>query len=140
MELPKIIIGDCHIDHRGTLFYNNNFDATSVKRVYFIENRNDSVVRGWQGHKIEKRWFSAVLGSFKIRMIKINNWELPSKDLNSVDYKINSDKLEVLYVPKGYVTSIQSMEKNAKLLVMADYLIGETKDEYRYPINYFEKE
>ena len=140
MVLPKIITGDCHIDQRGTLIYNNNFDATCVKRVYFIENSNDSVVRGWQGHKIEKRWFSAVLGSFKIRLIKINNWELPGKELSPIEYEINSDKMEVLYVPKGYVTSIQSMEKNSKLLVMADYLIGETKDEYRYPINYFEKE
>jgi hypothetical protein len=24
--------------------------------------------------------------------------------------------------------------------VMANYLLGETKDEYRYPISYFEKE
>jgi dTDP-4-dehydrorhamnose 3,5-epimerase-like enzyme len=140
MELPKIIKGDCHIDHRGTLSYNNNFDATGVKRVYFIENKNDNVVRGWQGHKIEKRWFCAAIGSFIIRLIKINNWELPSKELRCIEYEINSDKLEVLYVPKGYVTSIQSIGENAKLLVMANYLIGETKDEYRYPINYFKKE
>ena len=140
MDIPKIIIGDCHIDNRGTLIYNNNFDTTSVKRIYFIENKNNSVIRGWQGHNIEKRWFSAVIGSFKIRLIKIDNWELPSKELSSIEYKITSDKMEVLFVPNGYVTSIQSMQKNAKLLVMGNYLIGETKDEYRYPINYFEKE
>ena len=139
MEFPKIISGDCHVDYRGALIYNNNFDATNVKRVYFIENKNESIIRGWQGHKIEKRWFSPVIGSFKIRLIKINSWEFPSKDLSFVEYEIKSDKLDVLYVPQGYVTSIQSVGKNTKLLVMANFLIEETKDEYRYPINYFEK-
>ena len=139
MEFPKIISGDCHVDHRGALIYNNNFDATNVKRIYFIENKNESIIRGWQGHKIEKRWFSPVMGSFKIRLIKINSWELPSKDLSFVEFEIKSDKLDVLYVPQEYVTSIQSVGENTKLLVMANFLIGETKDEYRYPINYFEK-
>ena len=139
MKLPKIINGDCHADHRGRLFYNNNFDATSIKRIYILENSTDAFLRGWQGHKIEQRWFSALTGSFKIQLIKIENWELPRKNSEVIEYVLTADKLNILHIPKGYVTSIQAIDKGSKLLAMADYLLGEIKDEYRYPIDYFEK-
>lgn len=134
---PKLITGNCHSDQRGTLLYNNDFDASQIKRIYIIENENNEFIRGWQGHKIEQRWFSVVCGQFKIQLIKIDNWEKPSLDLEVFTFLINSENLNVLHVPKGYVSSIQSLELNSKLLVMADYLIGENKDEYRYDIEYF---
>jgi hypothetical protein len=52
---------------------------------------------------------------------------------------LNSNTLDVLHIPKGYISSIQALEEFSKLLVMGDYLLGELKDEYRYPPNYFEK-
>jgi len=135
--IPKIITGNSHTDTRGTLFYNNDFDASAIKRMYVIDNATTEIVRAWQGHKIEQRWFSAINGSFKIGLIKIDNWENPAKNLEKLIYIINSDTLEVLHVPKGYVSSIQAMEVGSKLLVMADYLLGEINDEYRYDANYF---
>jgi len=57
--------------------------------------------------------------------------------LEKLTFLINAKKLEVLHVPRGYVSSIQALEKDAKLLVMADYLAGEIKDEFRYDSNYF---
>ncbi|WP_268847696.1 WxcM-like domain-containing protein [Flavobacterium aestivum] len=135
--IPKLIIGNCHSDQRGNLLYNNDFDASLIKRIYVIENKDVQFVRGWQGHQIEQRWFSAVSGSFKIQLIKIDNWEKPSVDLENFTYIVDSEKLNVIHVPSGYISSIQSLELNSKLLVMADYLLGETKDEYRYDIEYF---
>lgn len=134
---PKLIIGSCHSDERGILLYNNNFDASLIKRIYIIENEKIEFIRGWQGHQIEQRWFSAVTGRFKIQLIKIDNWEEPSKDLEVFTYLIDSEELNVLHVPSGYISSIQSLELNSKLLVMADYLLGENKDEYRFDIEYF---
>lgn len=134
---PKLITGNRHSDQRGILLYNNDFDASLIKRIYIIENENLEFKRGWQGHQIEQRWFSAVSGSFKIQLIKIDNWEKPSVNLEAFTYLIDSEKLNVLHVPQGYVSSIQSLELNSKLLVMADYLLGEIKDEYRYDIDYF---
>lgn len=134
---PKLINGNCHSDQRGTLLYNNDFDASLIKRIYIIENESTQFIRGWQGHQIEERWFSVVSGKFKIQLIKIDNWETPSVNLEVFTYLIDSEKLNVLHVPKGYVSSIQSLELNSKLLVMADYLLGEMKDEYRFDIDYF---
>lgn len=134
---PAVTKGGSHTDTRGTLFYNNSFDASAIKRIYILENESTDFERGWQGHKIEQRWFSVVQGSFKIQLIEIDNWEQPSKDLERLTFIINAQKLDVLHVPKGFVSSIKSLEASSKLLVMADYMLGEVNDEYRYEGGYF---
>lgn len=135
--VPKIIQGGRHTDDRGTLFFNNTFDASNIKRLYLIENNDTTFVRGWQGHRIEQRWFSAMQGSFEIELIAIDNWENPAKDLNALTFIVNAEKMDVLHVPGGYVSSIRSIEEGSKLLVLSDYLLGEIKDEYRYAVDYF---
>jgi dTDP-4-dehydrorhamnose 3,5-epimerase-like enzyme len=135
---PKLIKGNKHEDTRGTLFFNNNFNLTSIKRIYIIENQDTDFIRAWQGHKIEQRWFSAIKGSFKIELITIDNWELPSRSLIKHIFELNSLQLDVLHIPSGCISSIQSLEKGSKLLVMGDYSFGEIQDEYRFPLNSFD--
>lgn len=136
--IPKIIIGGSNTDSRGTLLYNNDFDASCIKRIYVIENKETTFVRGWQGHRIEQRWFSVLQGSFKIELIAIDNWDNPSTDVERFSFIVDAETLDVLHVPSGYVSSIQSLKEGAKLVVMADYLLGEVQDEYRFDITYFE--
>lgn len=135
--IPTIVNGGRHSDTRGTVRFNNSFDATSIKRIYLIENTEATFVRGWQGHRIEQRWFSALQGSFKIELIAIDKWENPSRYLKSLSFIIKEETLDVLHVPPGYVSSIQALDEGAKLLVMSDYLLGTIQDEYRFAINYF---
>lgn len=134
---PQIIEGNIHSDQRGDLRYNNAFDATEVKRIYIIENKDTSLIRGWQGHKIEQRWFSALSGNFEIKLIEIDDWQNPSQELKPYVFLLDSNNLKVLHIPAGYVSSIKALDDNSKLLVMADYKIGEIQDEYRYDINHF---
>lgn len=136
--LPQIIQGNIHSDDRGALYYNNSFNASAIKRVYFIENRDTDFVRAWQGHKIEQRWFSASNGSFEIKLIEVDNWETPSTGLKQHVFTISSEKLDVLHVPAGYISSIRALTDDSRLLVMADYGLGEIKDEYRYDAKYFD--
>lgn len=137
MTGPKVITGAKHKDHRGTIFFNNEFDATQVKRLYIIENADTTTIRAWQGHRIEQRWFSAIIGSFKIQLIQVDNWENPSNDLPAESFILRSDQFSVLHIPAGFVSSIQANEDSARLLVMADTLLDEMNDEYRYPSDYF---
>jgi len=136
-SLPKLTKGEVYNDERGKLFYNNCFDVSAIKRIYVIENESTSITRKWQGHKIEQRWFNAVTGSFKILLIQIDDWGKPSKDLKAQEFILNSNTLDVLHIPKGYVSSVQALEKSSKLLVMADYFFGEIEDEFRYSEDYF---
>ncbi len=134
---PNIIEGNCYIDQRGKLFYNNDFDTSSIKRIYMIENINVDFIRAWQGHKIEQRWFSVLQGSFEIQLIAIDDWEKPTINLQRHKFILNTDKLSVLHIPRGYVSSIQALKEASKLLVMADYLLVEIDDEFRYSFDYF---
>lgn len=134
--IPKIITGKSNTDIRGTLCYNNDFDASAIKRIYVIENNGD-FIRAWQGHKIEQRWFSAIKGSFNIELIEIDHWDHPSKNLKKLTFAVNAEKLDVLHVPKGYVSGIQSLEEGSKLLVMADHRLNEIRDEFRFPFDFF---
>ena len=138
--LPQLIKGNNHADDRGVLQFNNDFNALGIKRIYTIQNRDTEFVRGWQGHKIEQRWFFAIQGSFKIFLIAIDDWNAPSTNLIKYEFILDAQKMDVLHVPSGYVSSIQSLEKSSKLLLMSDYLLGEVyDDEYRYDSNYFKK-
>ena len=134
---PKLISGSCFSDNRGALFYNNDFDFSKIKKMYVTENADTNIIRGWQGHEIEKRWFCAINGSFEIKVIKIDDWLNPSAKLGVTTHIISSEKLDILYVPAGFATSIQSLEVNAKLLVMANYFQGEINDEHRYELDFF---
>ena len=57
--------------------------------------------------------------------------------MEQLTYIVDSEKLDVLHVPSGYVSSIQSLEQGSKLLVLSDYLLGAIQDEYRYEVDYF---
>lgn len=137
MKKPCYTEGGSHTDSRGTLCFNNNFDASAIKRFYTITNADLSFKRGWTGHTIERRWFSAIAGAFEIRLIKIDVWEQPNPALPQEVFQMTSEGLHVLEVPSGYVTSIQALQPASKLLVMSDYLVGETKDEKRFESTYF---
>ena len=134
---PTLISGNCHQDQRGQLFYNNDFDTSSIKRMYVIENHSVDFIRAWQGHKIEQRWFSAVQGRFKIQLIAVDNWDTPSLTLSKIAFTLNSEKLDILHIPAGYISSIEALEEKSKLVVMSDYHLGDLNDEFRYPMNYF---
>jgi hypothetical protein len=130
--------GNKHIDARGVLKYNNDFDASQIKRMYIIENANTEIKRGWQGHKIEQRWFSAIVGTFEILLIVVDHWERPNENSQPEIYELSSETLDFLHIPAGYITCIKAKTTDAKLLVMADYHLGEIKDEYRFDLEQFE--
>jgi len=135
--MATLILGETHKDKRGVLKCNNKFDLSPVKRMYLIENIDEKFIRCWQGHKKQQRWFSAVSGKFKIDLIKIDNWEKPTKELKKITFEISDKNSDVLHVPKGYVSSIQSLVKSSRLLVMADYTINEIQDEFKFASDYF---
>lgn len=132
-----IFEGKRHEDERGIITYNNDFDASQIKRIYTIENHSTDFIRGWQGHKIEQRWFACMKGSFEISVILVDNFTNPSKELTIHKYQLQDDVLTYLHIPSGCITAIRSKEKRSKLLVLADYELGEINDEYRYNLDYF---
>jgi len=127
--IPKIIKGDLFKDKRGKLFSCNQFDMTSVKRMYSIENINSDYIRGWKGHKIETRWFFATKGSIIINTISISDLEDPDSFSVINTFKLNDNNLDVLKVPPGFATSIKQYSNGDRICVFADYELGLSGDE-----------
>jgi hypothetical protein len=132
IQEPFLHKGSQYTDDRGTITYNNDFDATSIKRMYTIENLSTDFKRGWQGHKIEQRWFSAMKGCFVIEVKPIIAFEQLTLDSAVHTFLLEDTTLDYLQVPAGHVTRIQALEKGAKLLALSDYHLGEIQDEYRF--------
>ena len=130
-------LGEKFEDERGIITFSNDFDASLIKRIYTIENKSLDFIRGWQGHKIEQRWFASMQGSFEIAVITIDNFENPSKDLIPEYFILKTNNLDFLHIKSGCITAIKAKEENSKLLVLADYSMNEIQDEYRFPLDCF---
>lgn len=139
IETPQIITGGKHYDERGSLLYNNDFGFLSIKRMHCIENADTEFIRGWTRHRIEQRWFCVIHGRLILRLMKIDNWQNPSKESDILEFELDADRLNIFHMPKGYASASQAKEKKSRILVMADHLLGEIDDDYRFPINYFKK-
>lgn len=126
------INGNFFVDERGTVLFNNELDLSEIKRMYIIENKDLDIKRAWQGHQIEKRWFIAVKGKFLIKLVKIDDFQNPSDNLNLVTFELDSNNLEAILVEPGYASSIQSLELDSRLVVFSNYKIGEVEDNFKY--------
>jgi len=131
-EIPTIIKGDFFEDERGRLDFINSFKLDNVKRIYFIENSDSMKFRGWQGHKIEKRWFFCIRGAFEICAVKIDDWINPNENLKPFKFVLEDKKTNILYIPNGYANGLRSIEKGSRLIAFSDYALGVHKDEYRF--------
>ncbi len=84
MKSPYLIQGNKHIDERGVISFVNDFNLENVVRFYTILHENISIIRAWQGHKFETKYFYCLKGRFIINLVKIDDWDSPTIDL-SVD-------------------------------------------------------
>ena len=122
----KLIDGGIYTDQRGSIRFVNDFDLSPIKRFYITSNADTNVIRAWQGHKIESKWFYCVSGVFDVRLIKIDYWEKPSLDLSVEKYILSSDEPKVLFISKGYLNGFRALEKNSKLIVFSDCTLNES--------------
>ncbi|MBO9619828.1 MAG: sugar epimerase [Niabella sp.] len=132
---PAIIHGGAHNDARGTLLFNNNFDAGPVKRIYTIEHNDETFVRGWIGHEIENRWFTVLSGGFRIMVLPITDWKEPDLDgTHALSFELDAAQLDILHIPPGHLFSLQATVAPSRILVMADRALGAASDEHRFPV------
>ncbi|MDG1709830.1 MAG: sugar epimerase [Schleiferiaceae bacterium] len=124
---PELIEGDIFSDSRGRLFHINDFDLSPVKRMYVIENKSVFQYRGWKGHSVERRWFYCSVGSIELHVTPVSSFE--TNDPKIKIYNLSHEKMEILFVPRGYATLIKQGHDKSRLLVMSDYLLGDSNDE-----------
>ena len=131
--LPTLFSGRQHTDVRGKISFINDCDLTMAKRFYVIEPADTKVVRAWQAHQREEKWFYVMEGSFKIVLVRPDNWQLPSLDLPVEEYNLSAAKMQILHVPGGYANGFKALEPKSKIMVFSSFTVEESlKDDFRF--------
>ncbi|WP_298789314.1 hypothetical protein [uncultured Allomuricauda sp.] len=136
-----IIEGEVFEDERGKLRFVNRFDMSEIVRFYEIAPKNEQIIRAWQGHEFEKKWFYCLSGSFICNIINIDSFDNPSDELIPKRVELNSENPQILEVPNGFATGIKASSKDARLQVFSNFGLKESKeDDYRYPLEKWQAE
>lgn len=131
--MPRIIQGGQHTDERGTISFVNDFVLDEAKRFYIIEHKNTDIVRAWQGHKKEQKWFYVVSGSFKVVLVAPDNWEHPAPDLECKEFELRADNSQILHIPGGYASGFRALKPGSKLMIYSDASLSDSvADDFRY--------
>lgn len=117
--------GSRFTDGRGTVSFVNSFDMTPVVRMYCIEPET-GIIRAWQGHQKETKWFHLVSGSIRVKIR-----DLQSKVLVGT-YELNAATPAVLKIAPGHYNGFEALEENSMLLVFSDLTLEQSqKDDHR---------
>ena len=138
----EIIQGEIFRDHRGRISSLNDFRFDGVNRVYFITHPDPSVIRGWQGHKLEKKWFYCVRGAFRIGLVEIDDWEHPSRDLKPEVIRLSEEESRIVCVPEGFASCIKADLPDSTLMVFSGKTLADAMqvpDCYRFDKDYWFK-
>lgn len=109
----------------------NAFDMKSVVRMYTIVPAM-GVIRAWQGHRVEAKWFSALYGEVEVCIIPVLDWEVPFGVGEPYTYVLSSANPQVLHIPGGYLNGFRSLTPNSILQVYSDAsLEASSQDDYR---------
>ncbi|MEO0572685.1 MAG: WxcM-like domain-containing protein [Bacteroidota bacterium] len=135
MNESRAVRGESFHDHRGSLRFFNQFNMQEIVRFYEISPANTELIRGWQGHRIEKKWFYCTKGSFIINVVSMDDHETPSNSVIAAQYLLKESLPEVLFVPKNHATAIKAIKEDAKLQVYSNFTLEESKnDDLRFPL------
>ncbi|UJP64465.1 WxcM-like domain-containing protein [Mongoliitalea daihaiensis] len=120
----SVIEGNLHRDERGVVRFVNDFDMSRVVRMYCIEP-NLGVVRAWQGHKKETKWFFAAKGSFFVKTVEMDS-------LEKKEYLLKDTESKVLEIPGGHYNGFEGLEEGSVLMIFSDVGLEESKvDDFR---------
>ena len=125
-------------DFRGSLEYYNDLSISHFKRFYIVSNPTKGTVRAWHGHKIESKLIKVLEGEFIVSLVKIDEWSKPSKDIEIIEYKIDTNS-DIIYVPPGYANGAMNTISNSKIMYFSSLELDDSsKDDYRYDSKYWD--
>ena len=125
-------------DHRGSLEYYNDLALDEFKRFYKVRNPKRGTVRAWHGHKVESKLIKVVNGIFIVCLIKVDNWEKPSKNIEILEYEFDSNS-GLIYVPPGYANGAMNVTNDSEIMYFSNLSLEEsTKDDIRFESNYWD--
>lgn len=132
----ELIHGGEHTDERGVLLFNNNFDLTPVKRFYILKHPDHNVVRAWQGHQLEHKYFMCLRGSFVVAWKKIGDNNNPINDAGAEYTILKASENNVLSIPPGYANGLKALLPDSEIIVFSNQNLDDSiNDDIRFDKN-----
>jgi len=104
-----------------------------MQRFYLIKHDDVSVVRAWQAHRFEEKYFFAVAGKFLIAWVEIDNFDHPNMHLKASFHILTHNQSEILHLPAGYANGMMALEPGSELLVFSPFSLQSSgEDNYRF--------
>jgi dTDP-4-dehydrorhamnose 3,5-epimerase len=136
---PRIIPGDLFVDDRGEIGSVNDFRFPDVKRFYTISNHRSGFIRAWHGHRVETKYVTVTHGAALIAVVKIDNWEAPSRELPIFRAILSAHKPSIIVIPAGHANGFLSLSDGARLIVFSTATLEESRnDDYRFDARYWD--
>jgi dTDP-4-dehydrorhamnose 3,5-epimerase len=130
--------GDIFYDKRGSLTFVNSFKLSDYVRQYVVRNHQQNFIRAWHGHKLERKAVLVVEGVVQCSLVKVDNWEKPSKDLEIQSFVLSAEKPSLLLIPNGYANGFMNLTNNAIIQFYSDKTLEESgSDDFRFPHDYW---
>ena len=134
MPIAEILEATAFQDQRGVLNAWADFDLKPIVRMYAIETANTSIIRAWQGHFKECKWFYVTNGGFEVQTMPINASGKPNTVLKR-SWILNAADSAVLSIPGGYLNGFRALEESSRLLVFSDFDLEASKaDDIRFSL------
>lgn len=131
--VPKLIEGGFFSDHRGEMCFVNDFMVNKTLRFYTIKHSDTSIVRAWQGHKIEHKYFFPLSGCFVVAWVEIDDFNNPSDNLVAHYTLLDAKKPAVLHIPNGFANGLKAISENALIGAFSDLNLEDSmKENQRY--------
>lgn len=132
----EVIDGEIFTDERGSISSVNGFDAEDIRRFYLIQHPDTSVIRGWNAHKFERKWFYCIKGAFTLALVKIDRWDNPSANLEPEIFYLSAGKSRIVAAPAGYASCMRADLPDSILMVLSDKTIAESaQDSWKFDKN-----
>jgi dTDP-4-dehydrorhamnose 3,5-epimerase-like enzyme len=123
-----LIKGNLHKDNRGIVRFVNDFDMKNVVRMYCIEPQL-GIIRAWQGHKKETKWFFAAKGSFVVKVV-----DMKTNFLNK--FILTDLESNIVEIPGGNYNGFEALEEGSVLMVYSNFTTIQSKeDDFRLSLD-----
>lgn len=131
---PTLISGNKFTDERGTVRFVNDFDLSPVVRMYTIQPAA-KLIRAWQGHQQEQKWFYAAAGQFEVKIAEVVDWE-PLKLGKTQAYILDAAQPSVLHIPTGHLNGLRALSPHSNLIVFSDMTLAQSEaDDMRFSLD-----
>lgn len=128
MHKPTLIAAEDFCDERGSLRAYNKFDMDEVKRMYAITPSDPGQIRAWQFHQKEKKYMTAIKGTFLVKAVKLKHPER-SGIAETFSQHLDAARGDVWSIPPGYANGFRALTPGATLMVFSNMTLEESRED-----------